>query len=212
MAPSSLVVTLDRPDNISLIKMSESTRFEEKQKAASPKQFSWVLLLKLQRILACIPWAATSSWAVLGSIKRRAASSDPEDPRYRGRLYMFIKAFLALSVMALVVEIFAYFKNWEYLSIHPWEVESLVQWCYMSWMSSRTDYVAPLIAALSRFCVVLFMIQSLDRLLQCLGCFWIKFKKLRPMLESDDVEGGDGASFYPMILVQIPMCNEREVM
>lgn len=217
MAPNSVVVTLDCPDNISLIKMSESTRFQEKQKAASPKQFSWVLLLKLQRALACFPWAATSLWAVFGSIRKRAASSDLEGPRYRGRLYMFIKAFLALSVLALVVEIFAYFKNWENLSlvsIHPWEVESLVQWCYMSWMSSRTDYVAPLIAALSRFCVVLFMIQSLDRLVQCLGCFWIKFKKLRPMLERegcDDIES-DGASFCPMVLVQIPMCNEREVM
>ncbi|XP_057791636.1 xyloglucan glycosyltransferase 4 [Salvia miltiorrhiza] len=210
MAASSVVVTLDRPDNISLINMNdmnlESTRFHEKQKAASPKQFSWVLLLKLQRILACIPRAATSSWAVLGSIKRRVASSDPEDPRYRGRLYMFIKAFLALSVMALVVEIFAYFKDWDLSIPHSWEVDSLVQWCYMSWMSSRTDYVAPLVVALSRFCLVLFVIQSLDRLLQCLGCFWIKFRKVR----QSDVED-DGASFHPMVLVQIPMCNEKEV-
>ncbi|XP_047953080.1 xyloglucan glycosyltransferase 4-like [Salvia hispanica] len=220
MAPSSVVVTLDRPDNISLIKMNEqnpeSARFHEKQKAASPKQFTWVLLLKLQRLLACIPWAATSTWAALGSIKKRVASSDPEDPRYRGRLYMFIKAFLALSLIALVVETFAYFKNWDLSLVnvyHPWEVESLVQWCYMSWMSSRTDYLAPFIAALSRFCVVLFMIQSLDRLVQCLGWFWIKFMKVRPVLERDDcgdVED-DGMSFYPMVLVQIPMCNEKEV-
>ncbi|XP_042001456.1 xyloglucan glycosyltransferase 4-like [Salvia splendens] len=220
MAPSSVVVTLDRPDNISLIKMNEqnpaSARFHEKQKAASPKQFTWVLLLKLQRLLAFIPWAATSTWAALGSIKKRVASSDPEDPRYRGRLYMLIKAFLALSLIALVVETFAYFKNWDLSLVnvyHPWEVESLVQWCYMSWMISRTHYVAPFIDALSRFCVVLFMIQSLDRLLQCLGWFWIKFMNLRPVLERDDcgdVED-DGMGFYPMVLVQIPMCNEKEV-
>ena len=51
-------------------------------------------------------------------------------------------------------------------------------------------------------------------MLQCLGRFWIKFKKIKPRIEgdpfkSDDLEGS-GCN-YPMVLVQIPMCNEREV-
>ncbi|KAL1168169.1 hypothetical protein V6Z11_A05G067100 [Gossypium hirsutum] len=48
----------------------------------------------------------------------------------------------------------------------------------------------------------------------CLGCFWIKYKKIKPRIEgnpfkSNDVEGS--GYDYPMVLVQIPMCNEREV-
>jgi hypothetical protein len=48
-----------------------------------------------------------------------------------------------------------------------------------------------------------------------LGCFWIKYKKIKPRIEvdpfkSDDVEASGYE--YPMVLVQIPMCNEREVM
>lgn len=214
MAPSSVVITLDRPENISLIQVnersSESTIFQEKQKVASPKQFSWLLLLKLQRILAFLPWAATSLWAVFGSVRKRIASSDPEHPRYRGRLYRFIKAFLALSVIALFIETFAYCKKWDLSLVNPWEVQNLVQWSYVSWMSFRTDYVAPLIATLSRFCIVLFLIQSLDRMVQCLGCFWIKYKKLKPVIEKGSNEIEDGTSF-PMVLVQIPMCNEKEV-
>ncbi|KAI3462986.1 hypothetical protein Pfo_019649 [Paulownia fortunei] len=215
MAPNTVVVTLERPENISLIELNDSSAgsiFQEKQKAASPKQFTWVLLLKAHRILACIPWVAVSLWTVFGSIKKRIASSDPneEDPRYRGRLYRFIKAFLALSVIALVIEIFAYFKKWDLSMVNPWEVQNLVQWSYMAWLNFRVDYVAPLIATLSKSCIVLFMIQSLDRLVQCLGWFWIKFKKLKPVIEGEPYDIEDGSSF-PMVLVQIPMCNEKEV-
>ncbi|KAI3452391.1 hypothetical protein Pfo_009056 [Paulownia fortunei] len=215
MAPNTVVVTLEKPENISLIELNDSSAgsmFQEKQKAASPKQFTWVLLLKAHRILACIPWLAVSLWTVFGSIKKRIASSDPneEDPRYRGRLYIFIKAFLAISVIALVLEIFAYFNKWDLSLVNPWEVQNLVQWSYMAWLNFRVDYVAPLIFTLSKFCIVLFMIQSLDRFVQCLGCFWIKFKKLKPVVEEEPYDIEDGSSF-PMVLVQIPMCNEKEV-
>ncbi|KAL0350973.1 UNVERIFIED_CONTAM: Xyloglucan glycosyltransferase 4 [Sesamum radiatum] len=214
MAPNTVVVTLEKAENISLIELNDPTAgsiFQEKQKAASPKQFTWVLLLKAHRILACIPWLAVSLWTVFGSIRKRIASSDPneEDPRYRGRLYRFIKVFLAVSVMALVIEIFAYFNKWDLSMVNPWEVQNLVQWSYMAWLNFRADYVAPLIVTLSRFCIVLFMIQSLDRLVQCLGCFWIKCKKLKPVVEGEPFDIEDGSSF-PMVLVQIPMCNEKE--
>ncbi|KAK4409912.1 Xyloglucan glycosyltransferase 4 [Sesamum angolense] len=173
MAPNTVVVTLERPENISLIEVNDSkssgSMFQEKEKSASPKQFTWLLLLKAQRILAFLPWVAMSLWTVFGSIKKRVASSDPneEDPRYRGRLYRFIKGFLAVSLIALVIEIFAYLNKWD-LSV------------------------------------------SMDRLVQCLGCFWIKYKRLKPVIEGEPYDIEDGSSF-PMVLVQIPMCNEKEV-
>ncbi|KAK4426162.1 Xyloglucan glycosyltransferase 4 [Sesamum alatum] len=213
MAPNTVVVTLERPENISLIEMNGSgSMFQEKEKSASTKQFTWLLLLKFQRILAFFPWVAMRLWSVFGSIKKRVASSDPneEDPRYRGRLYRFIKGFLAVSLMALVIEIFAYLNKWDLSVMNPWEVQSLVQYSYMAWLSFRVDYVAPLIATLSKFCIVLFMIQSADRLVQCLGCFWIKYKRLKPVIEGEPYDIEDGTSF-PMVLVQIPMCNEKEV-
>ncbi|KAK6153056.1 hypothetical protein DH2020_012695 [Rehmannia glutinosa] len=214
MAPNTVVVTLERPENISLIEMNGSIFQEKQKKSASPKQFTYVLLLKAQRILACFPWVAVNLYTLFGSIKTRIASSDPneEDPRYKGRLYRFIKVFLAISVIALVIEIFAYFKKWDLSMVnYPWEVQNnLVQWSYVAWLNFRGDYVAPLIATLSKSCIVLFMVQSLDRLVQCLGWFWIKLKKLKPVIEGEVYDVEDGSSF-PMVLVQIPMCNEKEV-
>ncbi|KAL3643950.1 Xyloglucan glycosyltransferase 4 [Castilleja foliolosa] len=220
MAPNTVVVTLERQENISLIEVNnnnndQKSRFQEKQKTTSPKQFIWVLLLKAKKILSFFPWAVLNLYTLSGSVKTRIASSDrnEEDPKYRGRLYRFIKAFLAISVLALVIEIFAHYKKWD-LSIveKSWEVESnLVQWSYMAWLNFRGDYVAPFIVTISKSCVVLFVIQSLDRLVQCFGWFWIKLKNLKPVIKEelfDDVE--DGLSF-PMVLVQIPMCNEKEV-
>ncbi|MED6227586.1 putative xyloglucan glycosyltransferase 12, partial [Stylosanthes scabra] len=57
---------------------------------------------------------------------------------------------------------------------------------------------------------------SLDRLVLCLGCFWIRFKKIKNVAAADDygdldLESGEKKGFFPMVLVQIPMCNEREV-
>ncbi|QHO56138.1 putative xyloglucan glycosyltransferase [Arachis hypogaea] len=63
--------------------------------------------------------------------------------------------------------------------------------------------------------IVLFLIQSLDRLVLCLGCFWIRYKKIKNVAAEDygdlDLESGEKKGFFPMVLVQIPMCNEREV-
>lgn len=210
MAPNSVVVTLEKPENISLIELNDEegarSMFQEKTKSASPKQFTWLLFLKAHRIIAFMV-------TVFGSIKKRVASSDPneEDPRYKGRLYVFIKVFLGVSILALVVEVLAYYNEWDLSLVNPWEVPNLLQWLYMAWMSFRAEYVAPLIVTLSKFCIVLFMIQSLDRLVQCLGCFWIKLRRLRPVVEGEPYDIEDGSS-YPMVLVQIPMCNEKEVM
>lgn len=128
-------------------------------------------------------------------------------------MYRFIKACLVISIVALSIEIVAHYKKWnlDLINRPSWEVYGLVEWSYMAWLSFRSDYIAPLVISLSRFCTVLFLIQSLDRLVLCLGCFWIKFKKIEPKLKEDDPIDLEDPSNFPMVLVQIPMCNEREV-
>ena len=49
-----------------------------------------------------------------------------------------------------------------------------------------------------------------------MGCLWIHIKKIKPVAQFEfpsfaaDLEKGASAD-YPMVLVQIPMCNEMEV-
>ncbi|XVF60379.1 hypothetical protein PTKIN_Ptkin08bG0040700 [Pterospermum kingtungense] len=213
MAPTSVVVTIEKPNKFSLVEIngSDSTLLLEKQKAVSRKQFTWFLLLKAHRVVACISWLAMAFKAMLLSVKKRIALSDVSEEEAKSRrLYRFIKAFLAISIVALVIEIVAHLKKWNLNMIQPWEVQGLLQWSYMAWMSFRVDYIAPLVLTMSKFCIVLFLIQSLDRLVLCLGCFWIKYKKLKPRIEGEPYDIEDGSSI-PMVLVQIPMCNEREV-
>jgi hypothetical protein len=214
MASNSVVVTIEKTDNFSLLEVngSDSFLFPDKQKAISPKQFTWVLLLKAYRVLTSLSWLAMAFRTIFVSVKKRISLSDvsEEDPRSRGRLYRFIKVFLVISILALVLEVVAHFKKWNLQMIQPWEVHGLVQSSYMAWLSFRVDYISPFVMLLSKFCVVLFLIQSLDRLVLCLGCFWIKFKKLKPTIEGEAYDIED-SSCFPMVLVQIPMCNEREV-
>ncbi|XP_076896966.1 xyloglucan glycosyltransferase 4-like [Bidens hawaiensis] len=226
MAPSSVLVTIDKSSNISLLELNDSDTsvFLEKQKTASTKQFSWTLLLKAHRILCFFPWVAMGCSKTLTSVKKRIALPDTgiDELQYKERLiYRFIRVFLAVSVIALCVELIAYYQKWDLnMSLgldldfihefNPTNVMGLMHWCYMGWISFRGEYLAPFIMMLSQFCVVLFMIQSLDRFVLGLGCFWIKFKKIKPTVDGGDYDVEDGDSF-PMVLVQIPMCNEREV-
>ncbi|CAH9084549.1 unnamed protein product [Cuscuta europaea] len=212
MAPASVVVTIDNSNkNISLVEINSPAAFRDKhKKSTNPKTF---LILKAHRALACLPWLAIGLRSTFSSVKKRIALSrtdeDEEDPnpKHRGKLYRFIRVFLAASVIALVLEIFAYFNPWDF---NPGEVQTLLQWSYMSWLAFRADYIAPSVVTLSKFCTVLFLIQSLDRVALCLGCFWIKYKKIKPVIDGDAYDLEDASSF-PMVLVQIPMCNEKEV-
>ncbi|GKV08582.1 hypothetical protein SLEP1_g20195 [Rubroshorea leprosula] len=213
MVPNSVAVTIEKPNDFSLVEMNgtDASLLPEKQKAVSRKQFTWFLLLKAHRVFTCISWLAMASKGILISVKKRISISDTSDEDRRSRrLYRFIKAFLAISIVALVIEIIAHFNKWNLKLIQPWEVQGLVQWSYMAWMSFRAVYIAPLVIYLSKFCVVLFLIQSVDRLVLCLGCFWIKYKKLKPQINGEGYDTKDSSSF-PKVLVQIPMCNEREV-
>lgn len=101
------------------------------------------------------------------------------------------------------------------------DIIGLVEVLYSKWLFVRKEYLAPPLQFMANVCIVLFLIQSVDRLVLMFGCFWIKFRKVRPIAKmvyeekeeegGRDVEVGSGGDNYPMVLLQIPMCNEREV-
>lgn len=86
---------------------------------------------------------------------------------------------------------------------------------YAKWLDIRARYLAPPLQSLANVCIVLFLIQSVDRVILVLGCFWIKLRRIKPepAMEYPVVADAEAGSVedYPMVLVQIPMCNEREV-
>lgn len=152
---------------------------------------------------------------------------EKENPTVRTRFYFCIKLFLWLSVLLLGFEVVAYYKGWHIGAPHinfdqfqslwgrPLGVKGVFEWIYSRWVLVRVEYLAPPLQFLANACIVLFMIQSVDRLVLCLGCFWIRFKKIKPVPKQDDplkdLESGESNGYFPMVLVQIPMCNEKEV-
>lgn len=139
------------------------------------------------------------------------------------RLYSFIKAFLFVSLAMLLFEIAAYINGSHAISpeIHrlvseSFGVHGFFLWVYTTWMMIRVDYIAPPLQFLANVCVALFLIQSADRFILCLGCFWIRLKGIKPesklTTSPDDKDLESGVKdYFPMVLVQIPMCNEKEV-
>ncbi|CAN6979319.1 hypothetical protein IGI04_038179 [Brassica rapa subsp. trilocularis] len=217
-----VVVTMENP-NYSIVEVDEpesAFRPMERTRGKNAKQVTWVLLLQAHKAVGCLAWLATAFWSLLGSLKRRLCFTHRLGSERLGRdrwLFTAIKLFLAASLSVLVFELVAYYKGWHYFKNIPTsklEIQSLFHLLYVGWLSLRADYIAPPVKALSKLCIVLFLVQSVDRLILCLGCFWIKYKKIKPRIDeepfgNDDVEGS--GSEYPMVLVQIPMCNEREV-
>ncbi|GAA0153062.1 hypothetical protein LIER_37617 [Lithospermum erythrorhizon] len=136
MAPSSVVVTIEKANGLSVVEVNDSSSspFTDKQKSGNAKVFAWVLLLKAHRALGCIPWLARTSCNTFASVKKRITNSNinDEEPKYGGRLYRFIKIFL-VSFAALVIEILAYFNQWHLSLVHLSEVQDIVQWSYMAW-------------------------------------------------------------------------------
>ncbi|RCV11755.1 hypothetical protein SETIT_2G211800v2 [Setaria italica] len=228
-----VVVTMENP-NYSVVEIDEPEAEAlraglppmDKDRGRSAKQFTWVLLLRAHRAAGCLTSLVAIAWALPSAVAKRfrraAAATATEGPGH-GRgwlLYMFIKGFLALSLLALAVEFTAYWKGWHFRrpnltvpELHVPEVEEIQGWAhlaYLTWMSFRADYIRRPIEFLSKACILLFVVQSLDRLVLCLGCFWIKLKKIKPRIEGDPFKEGSGY-LHPMVLVQIPMCNEKEV-
>ncbi|XP_059642586.1 probable xyloglucan glycosyltransferase 5 [Cornus florida] len=222
-----VVVTMENP-NYSVLEIDgpdAAFRPVEKDRGKNAKQVTWVLLLKAHRAVGCLAWLGNVVWSLLGAIKKRlilgqGVTMESEKPSKGRLLFRVILVFLLTALVFLVFEVFAHFNGWYYIRNHSlhvpqtMEIQGWLHTVYIAWLEFRADYIAPPIQALSTFCVVLFLIQSVDRLMLCLGCFWIKYKKIKPRSEEDPFESHDlegSECKYPMVLVQIPMCNEREV-
>ncbi|URE44060.1 hypothetical protein MUK42_14554 [Musa troglodytarum] len=198
------------------------------------KQITWVLLLKAHRAAGCLTSLASAAVGLASAVRRRvasgrtdsdAASSPPEEsPVLRTRFYSCIKVFLWLSLLLLGFEVAAYAKGWhlgaaelQRLVLLPssFGVRGLFESRYSDWVRIRVEYIAPPLQFLADACVILFLIQSADRLILCLGCFWIRYKNIKPVpkqaIESESKDLESGGEDFLMVLVQIPMCNEKEV-
>ncbi|KAF6996793.1 hypothetical protein CFC21_013093, partial [Triticum aestivum] len=195
------------------------------------RQITWVLLLKAHRAAGRLTGAASAALAVAAAARRRVAAgrtdgdaAPGESTALRARFYGCLRLFVVLSMLLLAVEVAAYLQGWHLQMPEMPEmpgqlamdgllaVDGLAASAYAGWMRVRLQYIAPPLQFLTNSCVVLFMIQSVDRLVLCLGCLWIKLRGIKPVpiaADKDDVEAGD--EDFPMVLVQMPMCNEREV-
>ncbi|CAA3020485.1 probable xyloglucan glycosyltransferase 6 [Olea europaea subsp. europaea] len=188
----------------------------EKDRSRSARQLSWIYLLKVHQIAHFLAFITNGFITLIRTAKRRVSSRSSGSHRSESRFYQIIKFFLLISVVLLIFELIAYFKGWHFSppTVES-EVEDLVEYIYAKWLIIRANYLAPPLQSLTNACIVLFMIQSVDRLVLVLGCFYIKFRGFKPEAEMDyteDVEnGGMNVEDYPMVMLQIPMCNEREV-
>lgn len=190
---------------------------DEKERTRSARQLSWIYLLKFQQIANSFAFLTNGFISIVRTANRRIVTSNSAPPRSDSRLYSVIKVFLTVSVILLVFELVAYFRGWHFspptVESASVEVVDLVEYVYANWLDIRANYLAPPLQSLTNMCIVLFLVQSIDRMVLVLGCFWIKFRRLKPLAEieySSDVENLN-AEDYPMVLLQIPMCNEREV-
>jgi hypothetical protein len=201
--PSSASLNVD-------IRSPASDPTVEKGRARSARQLSWVCLLRFQQIFGCLTYLTNGVVSLLRTANRRIASPASAADSSSSRLYRLIKAFLITVLLLLCVELAAYFKGWHF---RPPSMGA-VGFVYANWLEIRANYLAPPLQSLTNVCIVLFLVQSVDRVVLILGCFWIKFRRVKPVAPMEyaaaDEENAD-AEDYPMVLVQIPMCNEREV-
>ncbi|XP_022982342.1 probable xyloglucan glycosyltransferase 12 [Cucurbita maxima] len=237
--PNWSMVELEGPseDDFLIAGDSPASRTREKARGKNAKQLTWVLLLKAHKAAGCLTSIGSAMVDLAAAVRRRVASgrTDADDadndvsvggrvkenPTVKTRFYSCIKVFLWLSVLLLGFEIAAFFKGWhfdtpklhlDYLWASQWGFKGVFDWIYAQWVLIRVGYLAPPLQFLANACIILFIIQSLDRLILCLGCFWIRFKKIQPVLKPGDLDIESGEKgYFPMVLVQIPMCNEKEV-
>jgi hypothetical protein len=218
-----VVVKMANPNNWSISEISDISQDDARRKGKkNAKQITWVLLLRAHRAAGCLASLASGSMGLISAARRRVSAGRADSSRHH-RLYTFIKFSLFLSITLLCFELYAYFKQYhltipDYTMAIPsikFNVNDFFGSFYTGWTRIRAEYIAPPLQFLSDACVVLFLIQSADRLILCLGCFWIKLRGVKPVpkgafgsKEGSDLEAGE---HFPMVLVQIPMCNEREV-
>lgn len=187
-----------------------------KERSRSARQISWIYLLKFQQLANSVAYLTNGFISVIRTAHRRVAASNATPRRAESRLYKIIKAFLLIVVTLLIFELIAYFKGWHFSPPKlEAEVLDLVEYVYAHWLEIRANYLAPPLQFLANMCIVLFLVQSVDRVVLVLGCAWIKLRGLKPVAQmdysTDEETLNANVENYPMVLVQIPMCNEREV-
>lgn len=124
-----------------------------------------------------------------------------------GSLYGAVSCFMFLVLLMLYLEAGAQGSGWQ-------DFQWLFSSVYLGWMYFRKAYIAPFLQKIADFCILLFLIQSVDRIVRCMGWMYMKWWNIKPVprnpsLESDDINQPDMG--HPMVLVQVPMYNEREV-
>uniref|UniRef100_A0A2P2JF21 Uncharacterized protein MANES_13G052300 n=1 Tax=Rhizophora mucronata TaxID=61149 RepID=A0A2P2JF21_RHIMU len=179
----------------------------------SARQLSWLWILKFQQLLASLTWLPSASISLLRTANRRIASPDSPADSCSSRLYRVIKLFLFLVILLLCYELVAYFKGWHFSPPLAESAETMVERVYAKCLEIRTNYLATPLQTLTNVCIVFFLILSVDRVVSILGCFWIKVKKLKSVaaMEYGSLDtSAANVEDYPMVFVQIPMCNEKE--
>ncbi|KAH9625342.1 hypothetical protein KSS87_022740 [Heliosperma pusillum] len=208
-----VVVKMENP-NYSLLEMESPDlpfRVMDKDRGKNAKQFTWVLMLRAHRAAGCLAWLGNGVLSLLNTVKKRLIFRQgvtmENDKSSKGRvLYRVILGILITALIFLCFEGFAHFQN-HHTNLHipqSVEIEGWFHEVYVGWLRFRAGFIAPWIQSLSSFCVVLFMIQSLDRLVLCLGCFWIKLRKIKPRFEGEPFKSDDAENpgfSYPMVLV-----------
>ncbi|KAG0594950.1 hypothetical protein M758_UG125400 [Ceratodon purpureus] len=214
-----VVVKMENPnwDMLELEGPTQPSSEFGKGKNKNAKQLTWVLLLKAHRAAGCVAYLAVGLWTLLSTIQNRLIAPKATvalDKPVKGKLYKFLRGFLVVAIVLLCIEVVAHSLGWHFAAPTYSNVWSLPHAIYMGWMVIRYNYIGPALQFTADSCIVLFLIQSADRLIQFGGCVYVKLRKIKPIpvnpsLESDDAEQPDQG--YPMVLIQIPMCNEREV-
>ncbi|KAL1293450.1 hypothetical protein HN51_054114 [Arachis hypogaea] len=197
-------------------KARSSDPLVEKDRARSARQLSWVVRLKFQQVGAFLAWISNGAVHLVRTANRRISSAGSRSDS-SSRLYRAIRAFLIVVILLLGFELLAYFKGWHFSPpvVGSAEVLGMVGVVYARWLEIRAEYLAPPLQGLANVCTFLFIVQTVDRIVLILGCFWIKFRRLKPVASIEYASIGENREVnveeYPMVLIQIPMCNEREV-
>ena len=203
-----VVVKMENPNNWSMRELhtlsdDEVLNFSKTKnhRNKNAKQLTWVLLLKAHKAAGCLTSIAAALLTFSSAIRQRISSgrTDTKNSHTTLKLYIFLKVFAFLAALLLGFEIIACVCT----LIRPFGVKGVFDLAYSSWVSIRVDYLAPPLQFLSNACVVLFIVQSVDRLVLSLGCFWIKFRNIKPVLSDggNDLESGNGGDYFPMVLV-----------
>eukprot|EP00850_Spirogloea_muscicola_P017290 SM000147S01109 [mRNA] locus=s147:95508:100407:+ [translate_table: standard] len=197
------------------------------ERKRNAKQLTWVLLLKAHKAAGCIAWLGVGLVTFLTAVRHRLLTKQGlgktvggGDSKPRSRLLRVLRIFLLVVLGFFVFEAVAHAFGWQhhvpqFHRLSTVGFYNLLHWSYLSWVSFRKKYIAPPLQFFANTCTYLFIFQSIDRVVLSLGCFWIRLRGLRPQPKVELEEAGADLEraldhYYPMVLIQVPMCNERE--